>query len=118
MQVMFSRLIGHPRLILESLLMSEQISVLSSLFNEMEELREDSLILSYAKKAITRSDRFGSSSSKTTSSEFSSSGNKNTKSLWEDTRYTSAPNINLAKSLLDLCQRCAPLSSSSSSVVF
>jgi len=37
MQVMFSRLIGHPRLIIESLLMSEQISVLSSLFNEIEE---------------------------------------------------------------------------------
>jgi len=37
MQVMYSRLIGHPRLIIESLLMSEQISVLSSLFNEIEE---------------------------------------------------------------------------------
>jgi zinc finger FYVE domain-containing protein 26 len=86
MQVMFSRLIGHPRLIIESLLMSEQISVLSSLFNEIEELRENSLILSYAKKAITINDHFGSSSRKTTSSEFSSSGNKNTNSLWEDAK--------------------------------
>jgi len=129
----------------------------------LKKLREDSLILSYAKKAITINDHFGSSSRKTTSSEFSSSGNKNTNSLWEDAkrlvkekgaeffvipqdchspvihndheenpsrrktrpshqiwvlsgdisydsklraehRYTSAPNINLAKSLLDLCQ--------------
>jgi hypothetical protein len=52
LQALFQNFINQPEAIVESLLMSEQTSVLQSIFNEIPQVRDDTMVLHYAVKAL------------------------------------------------------------------
>jgi zinc finger FYVE domain-containing protein 26 len=53
MQQRYQLLVDHPGLIIESLIMEERITEVAQLFRDLPQLRDDTLVILYAKKALS-----------------------------------------------------------------
>lgn len=101
LQKVYQNLIGRPMSIIESLFMSEQTSVLASIFKDVPQVRNDELVIKYATKALDTSHI-----AICDEQEMSIDSDSGKLFVFDDKRehfYSSAPSYPLAASILDLC---------------
>jgi hypothetical protein len=111
MQEKFEHLLLQPELMIESLLMQEQITIVSNIYKNVPELRDDQLIIRYGKKALDIHEKSEDEQPEQHHHHHNhhhklyifADDDESNQILRSKHRYPQAPSVLLAKSIFDIC---------------